>query len=206
MRFVLGMLCLGMASLGCGSRVGDGGGGNASSSSGSSGGPYPLASLTEDCFGVTGAEVLASAMSEYDTTLTYNSNEPNGGATTPLVLKVSYAGGTITCNPPYSSGPSGPDSGPHVTLAVAVDFNTSDGAFAEHFAATIDGFSTDSATLSASEPEGAIVGSYDPNLPALTDVTIALDGSFAGTTTHGNVTKRGQKSPQVSEVAFVADW
>jgi hypothetical protein len=194
---------------------GSGGGGSTTSTStvgsatgsGSGGGaPYPLGSLEEPCYGITGKDVIGAALPEYTTMLAYTGAEPNAGSTTPLTMRIRYEGGTITCNPPVTSGPSGADTGPHLTVNVALDFDTGDGAFQETVAAQLDAFTTDKAQLSATETAGAVVGTYDPSMPTLTDVTITFDGSVASAVTSGTVLKHGQKSADVGETAFVATW
>jgi hypothetical protein len=188
------------------SGAGGGGGSATGGGTGSGGGAYPLKSLDESCYGITGMQILSAAQPSYATTLTYNTAEPNGGTTTSLTIRVQYDQGTVVCNPPSSIGPTGPSEGPHVTVDVSVDFDTEDGAFQETFSAQLDGFNAESVRVSASESQDAIKGSYDPNMPDLTNVTVGLDGAFAGTTTSGSVIKHGQKSAQVGEGAVVATW
>jgi hypothetical protein len=173
---------------------------------GTPGGPYQLKTLDQSCFGITGNQALANASPSYSATFTYGTAEPNAGTTTALTLGVQYAGGAITCNPPRESGPSGPSIAPHVTVDVTATFKTADGAFNETLGATLDAFASNGAELSATIPKESLAGTYNPNLSGVTNVTIAFDAQMAPAKTSGNVMKRGQKSPGVSEVATVGSW
>jgi hypothetical protein len=191
-------------SIGCSSPTGGGGGGGGHGGAG--GGAYALGSLDEDCFGVSARDVLGAAAPSYTSTFTYNETEPNAGATAALTLAIHYAGGTLTCHPPTQSGPTGPDEGPHVTVDVAVTFDTDDGAFHEQLGGQLDGFDAASAVLSGNIAEADLGGTYDPNMPALHDVVVSVDGQVTPTATTGELLKGGAKSAQVSEVAFVGSW
>jgi hypothetical protein len=181
-------------------------GGGTSPSGGGQESPFPLASLDATCFGITGKMVLSTAEPQYATTLTYMGTEPNAGTTTPLTIHISYEQGAITCNPPHSTGVSGPSSGADVSVQVRLDFVTGDGAFAETLDAALDGFDASQAQFTASVAANAIAGTYKPNLSGATNVTVELEGSVAGPTTHGGVNKTGKTSAVSSKFAFVASW
>ena len=167
--------------------------------------PYTLDSLDEDCFGVTGREVLAAAQPSYAATFTYNEAEPNAGTTTALTLGIHYAGGEIVCHPALKSSPTGLEEGPHVTIDVAIAFDTADGAFREQTAGQLDGDGPVSAHLTADVRQSDLDGTYDPDMPGLHDISIGLDGSATATMT-GTVMKSGVKPNNVAEVAFVGSW
>jgi hypothetical protein len=181
-----------------------GAGGSGSGGNQTGGGPYTLGSLEEPCgpSGITVQSVLERVEPTYATTL----KPVQQGASTGLSIGIAYAGGALTCNPPFSTGETGPEVSEQIDVEVDFAFTTDDGAFDEQLTALLAGGVGPFATLTASLPEEQINGTYDPNLPHLYDVAIGWDGQFDGATTTGSVSKGGKKSETVGEGCLVATW
>ena len=138
----------------------------------------------------------------YSTKFTYT----EGGAVVGLALGVAYDAGALTCHPPFSTGQTGPDVSEQVEVEVDFTFETDDGAFAEHFSAPLIGGIGPLAVLSKSLPADQIQGTFDPNLPELTDVGVGFEAQFDHAVTSGTVTKGGKKSANVGESQTVGAW
>jgi hypothetical protein len=181
---------------GCGTSPSGGGGGD---------GSFPLASLDADCFGVTGKMVLSAVEPEYATTLTYMGTQPNAGSTTPLTIRIRYEQGAIGCVPPHN-GPDTPVFGAEVGVQVRLDFMTGDGAFAETLDTALDGKDASQASFFVPIAPTAIAGTFKPNLPGATNVTVHIYGSAAGPTTRGGVDAEGGLSASSGEQRVLAGW
>ena len=148
--------------------------------------------------------VLSATQPKYDTKLTTIDTMMQA----PLTISVAYMGGTILCQPAMVAPPGStvPDAPAIVRVAVAIGFHTGDGAFAEDFEATLLG-GVSEAFFSRQIRREDVKGTFDPNLPGYTNVTVAFDGSFNGTSTHGTVGKSGEPSGMVPETfPPVATW
>jgi hypothetical protein len=156
-----------------------------------------LASLDDACDGnaaLTGRAVVAALKAEYDATYT----PIGGGTSTPLVLKVSYTDGAITCHPAIHQAPGigAPDTLAWLELTVAIELTTGDGTFAEKLPAQIARRYGNALELSTRVPVEDVKGTFTPAIMAGFDkLSIGIFGNLqtAGTT-DGNVQQYGEIS------------
>jgi hypothetical protein len=156
-----------------------------------------LASLDDACDGnaaLTGRAIVAALKAEYDATYT----PIGGGASAPLVLKVSYTDGAITCHPAVHQAPGigAPDVLAWLELTAAIELTTGDGTFAEKLPAQIARRYGNALELSTRMPVESVKGTFTPAIMSGFDkLSIGIFGNLqpAGTT-DGDVQQYGEIS------------
>ena len=179
------------------------------------GGPTPdaapqstvLGSLSDTCAGITGFDgQQAVSMLKAAYSATYSPIPTGTGTSSTAAITVTYSNGQIVCNTPYG----GDDAmAPSITLGVQASFATSDGAFNEHFAATVTLSSQGNGPLAllGTVPMASLHGTYTPKI---TGTWTTHDVSFGGMiqaagTTSGTVEEQASTG-NMGQVIGAGSW